>query len=35
VQIDTNGHRLTIVFSDLTVTPLSTGYAPFTIDETS
>ncbi|ONH25528.1 hypothetical protein [Pseudofrankia asymbiotica] len=32
VRIETNGHDLTLVFSDLIVTPVSVGYAPFTVD---
>ncbi|MFF7192938.1 hypothetical protein ACFZAM_04430 [Streptomyces sp. NPDC008079] len=32
VRIETNAHRLTLVFSDLQVSELPVGYAPFTTD---
>jgi hypothetical protein len=31
VRIDSDGHNLTLVFSDLTVTPVPVGYAPFMV----
>jgi hypothetical protein len=33
VRIETNGHDLTLVFSDLEVSELSRGYAPFTVGD--
>ncbi|KPM56689.1 hypothetical protein ACG83_02015 [Frankia sp. R43] len=35
VHIDSNGHNLKLVFSDLTVTEVPAGYTPFRIDETT
>ncbi|MBL7497651.1 hypothetical protein I6A84_05305 [Frankia sp. CNm7] len=35
VRIETNGHNLTLIFNDLSVTPVSDGYAPFTVDEST
>jgi hypothetical protein len=32
VRIETNAHRLTLVFSDLQVSEVPVGYAPFTTD---
>ncbi|MFF2655124.1 hypothetical protein [Streptomyces sp. NPDC058045] len=32
VRIETNAHRLTLLFSDLEVTEVPVGYAPFTTD---
>lgn len=32
VRLETNAHNLTLVFSDLEVSTLPTGYAPFTAD---
>lgn len=31
VRIETNGHNLTLVFSELVVEPVGAGYSPFTV----
>jgi hypothetical protein len=31
VRIETNGHNLTLVFSDLVVSEVAPGYRPFTV----
>lgn len=33
VLIETNAHRITLVFSDLTVSPVGKGTAPFMVDQ--
>ncbi len=34
VAIATNGHNINLVFSDLTVETVATGYTPFTVPST-
>jgi hypothetical protein len=34
LRIETNGHNLTLVFSDLSVTTVQPGFAPFVVPDT-